>query len=136
MRLYIIRHADPDYPNNTISTYGHEEAKALGPRLAAENLDRIYSSPIARARHTMQYTADLVPVEPVIEDWTQEISLPAADMAEWGKHSVWNLPGEIIRGQAKNPTYDDWHELPHVKGHPIRERFEELKAASDAFTSR
>lgn len=30
MRLYIIRHADPDYPNNTITPAGHLEAKARG----------------------------------------------------------------------------------------------------------
>lgn len=29
MRLYIIRHADPDYPNNTITPEGHLEAQAL-----------------------------------------------------------------------------------------------------------
>ncbi len=31
MRLYIIRHADPDYPNNTITPEGHLEAQALVP---------------------------------------------------------------------------------------------------------
>ncbi|MEC9258269.1 MAG: histidine phosphatase family protein, partial [Candidatus Poribacteria bacterium] len=28
MRLYIIRHADPDYPNRTITEKGHLEAQA------------------------------------------------------------------------------------------------------------
>ncbi|MCA1595762.1 MAG: histidine phosphatase family protein, partial [Chloroflexi bacterium] len=58
MRLYIIRHADPDYPNNTITEDGHKEARALADRLAAEKLDRIYCSPMGRAIDTARYTAD------------------------------------------------------------------------------
>ena len=32
MRLYIIRHADPDYPNRTITEKGHLEAQSLAKR--------------------------------------------------------------------------------------------------------
>ena len=34
MRLYIIRHADPDYKNDTITVFGHKDAQALAKRLA------------------------------------------------------------------------------------------------------
>lgn len=40
MRLYIIRHADPDYPNNTITPEGHLEAQALAKRLSSHGLDQ------------------------------------------------------------------------------------------------
>lgn len=46
MRLYIVRHAEPDYPNNTITPSGHLEARALARRFAHQGLDRIYISPI------------------------------------------------------------------------------------------
>lgn len=138
MRLYLIRHADPDYPNKTITERGHAEARALATRLVGEKLDRIYSSPLGRAVDTMRYTADLLalPREPVIEDWTQEMVIPAVHMDAWGKAAVWDLPGEVIRGRERPPSYDDWHTLPYVGETPIAALFEELKAASDAFLAR
>lgn len=45
MILDIIRHADPDYANNTITEFGKLEAKALADFLKDENIDRIYTSP-------------------------------------------------------------------------------------------
>src|SRR3569833_1782620 len=73
MRLYIIRHADPDYPNNTITAAGHLEAAALAERLATEGLTHIYASPLGRAVHTMRYTADKIGLPHTIEEWTQEL---------------------------------------------------------------
>ena len=57
MRIYIIRHADPDYENDTITPRGHLEAKALAERMLQENIDSI-CSPLQRARHTMNYTGN------------------------------------------------------------------------------
>lgn len=137
MRLYLIRHADPDYPNKTITERGHKEAQALAARLARENLDRVYSSPLGRAIHTMQYTTEITHHEPVIEDWTQELAIPSVHMDEWGKHAIWDLPGEIIRGPEHEAVgYGAWEGLPFVDQTPIRERVDELKIASDAFFAR
>lgn len=59
MRIYLIRHADPDYDNDTIAPRGHLEAQALADRLLRENIDAIYCSPLQRAQHTMSYTQKL-----------------------------------------------------------------------------
>ena len=58
MRLYIIRHADPDYEHDTLTEDGHKEAQALAKRLASHGLDRIYCSPLGRAIDTARYTAE------------------------------------------------------------------------------
>lgn len=137
MRLYLIRHADPDYPNNTITPYGHKEAQALAVRLSKEKLDRLYSSPMGRARDTMRYTADLLPDHvPAIEDWTVEFGGTTTETDEWGRIAIWDLPGEVIRGQEKHPSYDDWQNLPYVAGTPMTELFDAARSASDAFLAR
>jgi probable phosphoglycerate mutase len=137
MRLYLIRHADPDYPNNTITPYGHKEAEALAARLAKEDLTRLYSSPMGRARDTMRYTADLLPHHvPAIEDWTAEFGGTTTETEEWGRIAIWDLPGEVIRGQAKHPRDNDWQNLPYVAGTPMSELFDATRAASDAFLAR
>lgn len=136
MRLYIIRHADPDYPNNTITEYGHKEAQALADRLSREDLDRIYCSPLGRARDTARYTADRISCEPVIEEWTRELAVPGVPMGDWGKLTIWDMPGEVIRGQETYPAHDDWHQLPYIDQTEICALVEDVRAASDAFLAR
>lgn len=136
MRLYIIRHADPDYPNNTITAAGHLEAQALARRLATQGLDYIYSSPLGRALHTMQYTLDLLKLSPQIEDWMREIPDWVIEHDPYGRLSVWDLPGEIIRANEPYPTHETWHEIPALQDPKFREQFERLKRHSDDLLSR
>ena len=68
MRLYIIRHGDPDYTTDTLTAIGQREAQALAARLANERLTHIYSSPLGRARETMSYIAKVAKLIPSIEE--------------------------------------------------------------------
>ena len=38
MTIYIIRHAEPDYSNDTLTPHGWEEANALADRLEKLNI--------------------------------------------------------------------------------------------------
>jgi len=134
MFLYVIRHADPDYPNNTITEHGHEEAKALAQRLAAEGLTRIYTSPLGRAVDTARYTAEATGIEPVVEDWTCEIRIPAVEQGDYGKLAPFNLAGEVIRADLEAClSHGGVACLPYVKDTPIAECAQSIRDASDAF---
>ena len=135
MRLYIIRHADPDYPNRTITDKGHLEAQALAKRLASQGLDRIYSSPLGRAIHTAQYTADTLNMDYQIEDWTQETGLLLQDESI-GEVCAWDLDGEIIRGEISPSTYHNWYHEKPFNSAVFRAYFEALEQKSDEFLSR
>lgn len=135
MRLYIIRHADPDYPNNTITPAGHLEAQALAKRMASQGLDRIYASPMGRAQDTMRYTAEALGMTHETEDWTQELSLKLEE-TPYGRLSHWDLPGEVIRSGERMPTAENWHEISYYQDTPGRETFEQLQAFSDEFLKR
>ncbi|MCY3021956.1 MAG: histidine phosphatase family protein [Planctomycetota bacterium] len=136
MKLYIVRHADPDYDKNTITPAGHQEAQALARRLAAEGLDRIYCSPVARARDTMRHTAELAELTPVIEDWTQEPWDWRGTQPPWGELLIWDLPCEIIRRNEPMPTAENWHQLPDLQDPLARGKFEAVQKNSDAFIAR
>lgn len=136
MRLYIIRHADPDYPNNTITPAGRLEARALAKRLAREGLTRIYCSPLGRAIDTMRFTAELTGIQPVTEEWTRELSDCTVDVAGWGRLSAWDLPGEVIRGHGSLPTSADWSMVPFLNDPRFRRKFDEVRRNSDAFLER
>lgn len=134
MFLYIIRHADPDYPNNTITEFGHQEARALAGRMAGEGLTRIYTSPLGRARDTARYTAEATGIEPVIEDWTCEIRIPAVEQGVYGKLSPFNLAGEVIRAnQEAYRSHEGVSCLPYVRDTPIAEAAQDIRDHSDAF---
>ncbi len=136
MRLYIIRHADPDYPNNTITAAGHLEAKALSVRMQKLGLDHIYSSPLGRAVDTMRYTADTLGKTHTIEPWTAELGDCTVEIDPWGKLCVWDVPGEHVREIAPYVTHDNWHEHQHFANPFVKTTFDRVRAESDAFLAR
>ncbi|MBL8121102.1 MAG: histidine phosphatase family protein, partial [Anaerolineae bacterium] len=99
MRLYIIRHADPDYENDTLTAAGHQEAMALAKRMASHGLDAIYASPMPRAAITAQYTANLLKLPVITAPWAIEVQGWSYDpIVEDGEAiPVWDIPGEILR---------------------------------------
>ena len=132
MRLYIVRHADPDYEGNTITAAGHLEAQALSRRFASQGLDYIYSSPLPRAVETMQYTANALGMTPEIVEWTAELSEWKIDQ-KWGALFAFDLAGEVIRGCELLPSHDTWHLTTPLDDPLFREKFSALKQHSDTF---
>ena len=73
MLLYIVRHGDPNYKLDCLTERGKLQAEAVGKRIAASKIDRIFSSPMGRARETAAPACRLLGLEPTIEEWTHEI---------------------------------------------------------------
>jgi probable phosphoglycerate mutase len=133
LRLYIIRHAEPDYANNTITAPGHLEAKALSKRLQQEKLTRIYSSPMGRALHTMQYTSEATGLEHTVEEWTAELGKWRYVKPDGTKEVVWNAAAELIRNRDPLPAHSDWHTQHPYDNPEFPGYFQELKEQSDKF---
>lgn len=76
MEFYLIRHGDPDYEHDTLTTYGHRQAELLGKRLEKENIDYLYSSPLGRAQATSAPLARLTGKTVKILPWSQEVGIP------------------------------------------------------------
>lgn len=136
MRLYIIRHATPDYPNDSILPEGHLEAQALAQRMARLGLDRLYVSPLGRAAATARYTAELTGMTPVTEPWTAEIPNCWMDHPRYGRLTMWDCPGEDIRAHEPFPSQQDWYKMPLLSDPNFREQVERVKNNSDAFLAR
>jgi phosphohistidine phosphatase SixA len=70
LRLYLVRHAEaaPGEPDDLrpLTAAGHEAARALGARLAAEGVvvDAVLTSPLLRARETGAELGRALGVEP------------------------------------------------------------------------
>lgn len=75
MKLLIVRHADPDYENDTITPKGEKQAEALAERLKNCPIDHIYVSPCGRAKKTAKFTIEALKVEPAELDWLTELRI-------------------------------------------------------------
>ena len=134
MRLYIIRHADPDYENDTITPEGHLEAQALAERLASHGLDRIYSSPIQRALDTAGYTSKRLGLDFQIEPWTKELWPELVlNGSPWGDIMAIDVPGEVIRGEEEMPNHRNWQQAGPFAKYPLEAVYQDVVAHSDVF---
>lgn len=128
MRLYVVRHADPDYPNNTITESGHREARALAKRMRALGLSRIYSSPLGRAQDTARYTATVTGLPVTTLPWTAELKVEPIEDLDGEPTAAWNVAGEVVRRGGS-----DWEQIPELRRYDHRGRQQELADASDSF---
>lgn len=138
MRLYIVRHADPDYKNDTITSAGHQEARALAKKFSAQGLDRIYCSPQGRAIATMRYTQELLKLDYETLEWTRELrpELYVKDEVK-GYKALFQFPGEAFRSHYPLPTHDSWGENEIIKQNPsVSDAVRALRSNSDQFLSR
>lgn len=72
MKLYIIRHGDPDYTNDTLTPLGWKEAEALVPRMKHIQPTDIYTSPLGRAQDTARPTCKALNMSYQVEEWMRE----------------------------------------------------------------
>jgi broad specificity phosphatase PhoE len=106
MRLYIIRHAEPDYPRDALTVHGHAQARALAKRLGALGIDRVYSSPLSRALETARYTAERLGLDVQIEPWTGELEDWWIPDEVLGERPVWQVDAATLRALA--PGREIW----------------------------
>jgi probable phosphoglycerate mutase len=135
MQLYIIRHADPDYSIDGLTEFGHKEAAALGVRIAAAGLERLYASPLGRAQLTAGYIAKETGLKVETEPWTCELDW-AAGMPDGRRAPIWDYPGEQIpelhEGARRwGDDTDLW-----LSREEFRHKYSDLKEASDQFFAR
>lgn len=133
MRIFLIRHADPDYPNNTITPAGHLEAKALSVRLVRQGLDRIFTSPLGRAIDTARYTAEAIGITPVVLPWTAELELHYIHQDVLGGSVIWDIHGHTVRQLEQELTSQNWHTQAPFDHPSYKDCLVRIQADSDAF---
>ena len=73
MLLYIVRHGDPIYSTDSLTERGWKQAEAVAKRLADAGVNKVFSSPMGRAKMTAEPTCRRLGLECNIEDWAHEI---------------------------------------------------------------
>lgn len=136
MFLYVVRHGDPDYENDSLTPLGKLQAEALAKRFQVHGLDRVYTSPRGRAKLTAEPTCKALGITPEVLEWTNE-DLAFADFSlprpEGGR--TWSF------GSCRNTEYlekakalgDRWYEAYPFSECNAKAGFERIQRESDAF---
>ena len=114
MRIFIIRHGDPDYVNDSLTEKGDREAALLAERLKDEKIDHFYSSPLGRARRTCDYVARAHGKEnEVIEkEWLREFDYSLTLPSGRERPIPWDmLPAEWV-DEPKMYDSAEWFKQP------------------------
>ena len=131
MRLFMIRHGEPNYVDDCLTETGRKQAAAATERLALESLDEIYSSSNGRAQETASYTAKAQGLPVTVLDYMHEIS--------WGGEGVpanghlWTLGDWMINEEDFDFAHDDWREHPYFKNNTATKDYDYVTAQFDKF---
>ena len=132
MKLIIIRHADPDYENDSLTIKGKEEAAALASYLKNETFDAVYSSPLGRAKETcmaVQRENGFTFTElPWLREFNAHIELPYLDEPTY----CWDLlPGYVADHPRVFDRGEAWMSDETFRGSDVREKWERVKRGLD-----
>jgi len=124
MKLVFIRHADPDYPNNTLTEKGFNEIKALHKFYNRKNYDAVYCSPLNRAILTCE-SIDGMGKNYIVKDWLQEFSQRA--IVEGKDHNSWDIPEDEVDKCIENIfNIHDYQNCSVYKDTGIKEHLESI----------
>ncbi len=131
MRIIFIRHAEPDYENNTLTTKGFREAEILSDRVTKWEVDRFYSSPLPRAQLTGAPSLKKLGRELTVVDWMKEFYYPIDDPTT-GRHKVpWDFMPEYWTKQEQFYDYKTFDQHP-LFGEEYREAVAAMREGLDA----
>lgn len=138
MKLYIIRHADPNYEIDSITDTGKLEAHALAHRLEKEGITHIFTSPLGRAMDTMHYTAKRLNIPYEVEYWMKELSNLRVDDPLIGNINLWDISGEVVLSWYSSPKNRqlNWKSTPYFNNLYLHQVYENIKIASNEFISK
>ncbi|MBQ8230247.1 MAG: histidine phosphatase family protein [Clostridia bacterium] len=134
MRILIIRHGDPDYEHDTLTEKGKREAKLLADRLKTEKIDRLYTSPLGRAKDTCAYTAKALGKENevVVKDWLCEFGVNFVLPSGRKRAIPWDmLPDEWIN-EPKMYDHKAWHQQDFYRTVDIESKYKKVCEGLDS----
>lgn len=132
MKIFVIRHGEPDYEHDRLTEEGRRQAGALAGLPWAGGEGYFFSSPLGRARETaalamgeQKKTAEILP-------WLREMD----DVTVWDPRrpdlAVWNLAPERLK-KMENP---DFLQDPLLMQTCFPERWKEMREGTKALLQR
>lgn len=136
MRLYIIRHGQPDYASDSLTLRGKAEAEALAAYLPRLSPTHLYCSPLGRARATCMACAERLGL-PVTElEWARELTGVYYQLDGFGKAAPFTIPGEVMYRINPTPCYEGWEQTEYFDDPRLKTQVRQLEQGSDSLLAR
>ncbi len=138
MLLYIIRHGDPNYKTDSLTPRGKLQAEAVAKRMVAAKIDRVFTSPMGRARETAEPTCRALGLTYTVEDWAHEIEDERLTPYPDGKmKSISLLPNTVFRenGNVDLP-FERSFECTGINQTQMQQATAYIEKSGDAFLER
>ena len=131
MRLIFIRHGDPDYANDNLTSKGRREVELLTRRVSAwKDITQIYVSPMGRAKATAAPFLQNLNIEPTVCDWLREFDYKTVypknvnDKTLVGKKTMcWDIMPEYFLSDKNFFDKEKWTKTAFMKGGGIDEKY-------------
>ena len=136
MRLIFIRDGDPDYENDSLTEKGRREASFLAKRVASWDMDKVFCSPMGRARETMEACLAErakagIKDDPVTFDWLQEFHY-RVDRPDTGERYIcWDFYPSYFNGNRDLHDKDKWFDTDVMKSGDIKKYYLEAVKGFD-----
>ena len=132
MKITIIRHAEPDYKNNTLTEKGFKEADILGKYLKDEKIDYIYSSPLPRAKFTADAIVKYNNTKTYeVFDFLREFKT-RVDLPYYKNHIAWDLRPSYLNDNLKLYDKDKWTEVKEYNFDELKQNYNQVKNGFNA----
>ena len=123
MEILIVRHGDPNYALDTLTTKGIREAKLLAKRLSKLDIKAFYCSPLGRAKATAAPTLAAFGKEAEICPWLEEFSGYIIDPETNEKRIPWDLMPEYWTKESNCFDKDKWLDTPIMSSGNVKEKY-------------
>ena len=137
MLLFYVRHGDPIYNPDQLTPLGERQAEAIGKRLAAHGIDKIYSSTSNRAFQTAKPLAEMLKKDIEQIDfmnegnaWSKITFVKSDGKRGWIPDNA--EPLGIILSPEMKQYGDRWFDHPSFKDYGYEEYLKKTDADIDA----
>ena len=119
MYFMLVRHADPDYANDSLTDRGCAEATRFGASLAGMRFALVASSPMGRAQMTMRLALQNHEYDPVVLPWLRELE-GRYDGSRW----AWNTSAQDLADDPERAAQIEAFMAEQTRA--VRASFDEL----------
>lgn len=140
MNIIFVRHCEPDYEKDSLTSRGWEEASLLADRVAEWKVDDFYISPLGRAQDTARVSLDLrkkkgLNFESVTFPWLKEFYYQLKEPDTGEDLMCWDLLPSYFNGNKDLHDKDKWYDTPLMKTGDIRHEYEYVTGEFDKLLS-
>lgn len=137
MLLYIIRHGEPGH-DGALTEKGWKQAEAVGKRMYNTKIDKIFTSPILRAKQTSEPACRLLGLDATIEEWAHEIGDERlAPMPDGTMKSVSLVQNTVYRENGNQDLpFDKAYECDYIRDSQMKKAVDYIEKNGNEFLER